>query len=258
MPDVPLTWLGHASFFIRVNGVSILTDPIFGTPPIVKRFVDVPSPLEHIKQVDYVLLSHDHRDHMDETTLRAIAQKFPNAKFIAGLRTEDVLNDWKTPTNSVQTAGWFQKFELGDDRIKIFFVPVRHWSRRGLLDTNWRLWGGYVIQTDATTIYFGGDSAYHPEYPTIASRCGPFDVVLLPIGAYEPRWFMEPNHNNPSDAVKAFVDSGARYLVPMHYGTFDLSDEPPSQPLRLLLEEAEKAGVKDRVWPLAINESIEF
>jgi len=254
--DDGILWLGHASFFIRVNGVSILTDPIFGTPPIVKRFVDVPSPLENIKQVDYVLLSHDHRDHMDETTLRAIAQKFPNAKFIAGLRTEDVLNDWKTPTNSVQTAGWFQKFELGDDRIKIFFVPVRHWSRRGLLDTNWRLWGGYVIQTDATTIYFGGDSAYGRHYRETAELFPKIDYFLIGIGAYEPRWFMNPIHNNPADAVRAFVDSGASFLIPMHYGTFDLSDEPPSQPLRLLMEEAEKNGIAGKVKALAINESL--
>ena len=253
-----ILWLGHASFYIRVNGVGILIDPIFGTPPVVKRFVEVPSPLEQIPKVDYVLLSHDHRDHMDETTLREIAQKFPNARFLAGLRSEDVLTKWSTPTNAVGTAGWFQEFALADDRLKIYFLPVRHWSRRGLFDTNWRLWGGYIIQTDAATIYFGGDSGYGRHYRETAELFPKIDYFLIGIGAYEPRWFMEPNHNNPSDAVKAFVDSGARYLVPMHYGTFDLSDEPPSQPFRLLLEEAEKAGVKDRVLPLTINESIEF
>ena len=253
-----ILWLGHASFYIRMNGVGIVTDPVFGKPPIISRFVEVPSPLEHIKQVDYVLLSHDHRDHMDETTLRAIAEKFPNARFLAGLRSEDVLAKWSTPTNAVGTAGWFQEFSLNDERVKIYFLPVRHWSRRGLFDTNWRLWGGYVIQSDRATIYFGGDSGYGRHYQETRELFPNIDYFLIGIGAYEPRWFMEPNHNNPSDVVKAFIDSGARYLVPMHYGTFDLSDEPPGEPLRLLLEEAETAGVKDRVRALAINESLPF
>jgi L-ascorbate metabolism protein UlaG (beta-lactamase superfamily) len=251
-----ILWLGHASFFIRVNGVSLLTDPIFGKPPVVTRLVEVPSPLEHIQHVDYVLLSHDHRDHMDETTLRAIAEKFPNAKFLAGLRSEDVLNDWKTPANPVQTGGWFQEFALADDRLKVFFLPVRHWSRRGLFDTNWRLWGGYVIQTDRATIYFGGDSGYGRHYRETAELFPKIDYFLVGIGAYEPRWFMEPSHNNPSDAVKAFIDIKARVLVPMHYGTFDLTDEPPSQPLRYLMGEAQKKGVAEKVTPLAINEAL--
>jgi len=195
---------------------------------------------------------------MDETTLRDVAKKFPSARFLAGLRSEDVLTKWSTPTNAVGTAGWFQEFALADDRLQIYFLPVRHWSRRGLFDTNWRLWGGYVIKTDAATIYFGGDSGYGSHYRETAELFPKIDYFLIGIGAYEPRWFMEPNHNNPSDVVKAFVDSGARYLVPMHYGTFDLSDEPPSQPLRLLLEQAEAAGISDQVKPVAINGSLAF
>jgi len=251
-----IMWLGHASFYIRLNGIGILTDPIFGKPPLVTRFVDVPSQLELIRHVDYVLLSHDHRDHMDETSLRAIAQKFPRAKFFAGLRSEDVLNDWKTPDNGVQTAGWFQEYDLGRPEIRIFFLPVRHWSRRGLFDTNWRLWGAFVIQSGDTTIYFGGDSGYGRHYRETGEMFPQIDYLLLGIGAYEPRWFMEPNHNNPSEVIKAFNDSGAKFLVPMHYGTFDLSDEPPGEPLRLLLEEGEKLGIKDRIKPLSINEGL--
>ena len=251
--DDGMIWLGHASFYIRLNGVSILTDPVFGDPTFIRRLVAVGSPLEHIRQVDYVLLSHDHRDHMDEPTLRSIAQKFPNAKFLAGLRTEDVLTKWKTPTNPVGTAGWFQEFALQDERVRIYFLPVRHWSRRALFDTNWRLWGGYVIESQAATVYFGGDSGYGRHYRETGELFPEIDYFLIGIGAYEPRWFMEANHNNPSDVVKAFVDSGAKYLVPMHYGTFDLSDEPPSQPLKLLMDEAAKTGITDRIKPLAIN-----
>lgn len=252
-----ILWLGHASFFIRLDGVSILTDPVFGTPSFVKRYVDVPSQLEKMRKVDYVLLSHDHRDHMDEESLRKIAEKFPDAVFLAGLRSEDVLGEWKTPTNDIGMAGWFQKFAT-DGPVSFYFLPVRHWSRRGLFDTNQRLWGGYVIQGKQATIYFGGDSGYGRHYKETGELFPNIDYFLIGIGAYEPRWFMEPNHNSPSDVIKAFKDSGARTLVPMHYGTFDLSDEPPSAPLKRLLAEAESAGIRDRIKALTINEDLQI
>jgi L-ascorbate metabolism protein UlaG (beta-lactamase superfamily) len=252
-----ILWLGHASFYIRLNGVGILTDPIFDTPTFVRRFVEVPAQLDRIRKVDHILLSHDHRDHTDEPSLRRIAEKFPYAQFIGGLRMEDLLKDWKTMSNSVQTAGWFQKYDTGES-VTFYFVPVRHWARRGLADTNHRLWGSYVIETDTVKIYFGGDSGYGRHYREIGEVFPNIDYFLIGIGAYEPRWFMEANHNDPSDAIKAFRDIGAKTLVPMHYGTFDLSDEPPGQPLKLLMQQAEAAGVRDRVKAVAINEAVEF
>ncbi|MEO7672591.1 MAG: MBL fold metallo-hydrolase [Pyrinomonadaceae bacterium] len=253
-----ILWLGHASFFIRLDGKGILIDPIFGTPPLVTRFIEVPSPLEKIRRVDYVLLSHDHRDHMDETTLRQIAEKFPDAIFLAGLGSEDVLTKWKTATNEVRTAGWYQQFDTGKENLRVFFVPVRHWSRRGLFDTNKRLWGGFVIQSSKAAIYFGGDSGYGRHYREVGELFPQVDYFLIGIGAYEPRWFMEPVHNSPGDALKAFFDSGAKKLIPMHYGTFDLSDEPPNTPLKALKAEAEKLGLSDRITTLTINESLEI
>ncbi len=253
-----ILWLGHASFFIRLNGKSILLDPIFGKPPFVKTFVDVPSPLEKIKRVDYVLLSHDHRDHCDEETIKQIAQNFPDAKFYAGLRMEELLKDWITATNEVQTAGWFQQFKLPDENLKIYFLPVRHWCRRGLFDTNERLWGGYVILGAGKTIYFSGDSGYGSHYKETAELFPQIDYFLIGIGAYKPRWFMEPNHNSPEDALEAFVGAKAKTLIPMHFGRFDLSDEPPSEPLRLLKEKSLEMNVSDKVKPLNINESLFF
>ncbi len=254
-----ILWLGHASFYIRLNGVGILTDPVFDTPSFFSRFVPVPSPLPLLSDVQFVLLSHDHRDHMDEATLRQIAEKFPNAAFLAGLRSEDVLAEWN-PKNPVLTAGWFQEFEtskgLPGRNIKFYFHPVRHWSQRFLLDTNHRLWGGFVVETDKATIYFGGDSGYGRHYRELAELHPKIDYFLLGIGSYEPRWFMEPNHNNPSDALKAFQDSKATTLIPMHYGTFDLSDEPPGAPLRDLLQSAGSSGLRERIRPLEINESL--
>ena len=253
-----ILWLGHASFLIRLNGVSILLDPIFGKPPLVTEYVSVPSPLDKIRKVDYVLLSHDHRDHTDAGTLEQVAQKFPNAVFLGGLGMEDIFNDWTTETNGVKTAGWFQQFDIPDDNVKVFLLPVRHWSRRGLFDKNKRLWGGYVIQSESATIYFGGDSGYGRHYKEAGELFPNIDYFLIAIGAYEPRWFMEENHTSPGDVLKAFQDSGAKTLVPMHFGRFDLSDKPPSEPVRALMEEAEKQGLRDKIKLLMINESLEM
>jgi L-ascorbate metabolism protein UlaG (beta-lactamase superfamily) len=253
-----ILWLGHASVYIRLGGKTILIDPVFGEPSFVTRFVPVPNPLEKIKTVDYVLVTHDHRDHCDETTLKSVAEKFPNAKFLGGLEMQDLYDSWKTASNAVKNAGWYERFDLGEEDLKITFVPVRHWSRRGLTDTNKRLWGGYVIEGAGRKIYHGGDSGYGSHYRELAETFPGIDYFVVGIGAYEPRWFMQANHNNPADAAQAFVDAGAKYLVPMHYGTFDLSDEPPSQPLQLLKEEAGRRNLSERLKPLAINEALYF
>lgn len=252
-----LIWLGHATFLIRLDGTAIITDPVFGSLPLVDRYVEVRSPLEKIRKIDYVLLSHDHRDHADEASVRSIMERFPNAIILAGIGSEELLNSWASGTGRNNTAGWFQRFETTGP-VEIHFVPVRHWARRGIFDTNRRLWGGFVIKGRNTSIYFGGDSGYGRHYQETGELFPLIDVALIGIGAYEPRWFMEPNHNSPADVIKAFRDLGARTLVPMHYGTFDLSDEPPSQPLQFLRSEAEAAGKSNKVRALAINEAIEF
>jgi L-ascorbate metabolism protein UlaG (beta-lactamase superfamily) len=251
-----ILWLGHASFFIRLAGKSLLLDPVFGKPPFVKTFVDVPSPIDKIKRVDYVLISHDHRDHLDEESIKQIAQKFPEAKFFGGLKIDELLKDWIP--NEAQSAGWFQQFKMPDDALKIYFLPVRHWCRRGLFDTNERLWGGYIIQTDKTTIYFSGDSGYGNHFKEVAELFPKIDYFLIGIGAFKPRWFMEPNHNSPEEALQAFTDASGKYLIPMHFGRFDLSDEPPSEPLRLLKEKASEMNVSNKIKPLNINESLYF
>lgn len=251
-----ILWFGHASFFVRLGGKSILLDPIFGKPPLVRTFVDVPSPLEKIKQVDYVLISHDHRDHADEESIKQIARKFPAAKFYGGLRMDELLKDWMP--NDVQTAGWFQQFDLPDETVKIYFLPARHWSRRGLFDTNERLWGSFIIQGANKTIYFSGDSGYAAHFREAGEIFPDIDYFLIGIGAYQPRWFMEPNHNSPADAAQAFVDAKAKILIPMHFGRFDLSDEPPGEPLRLLQEKAREMNLSDKIKVLNINESLVF
>ncbi len=251
-------WLGHATVFVRLNGVDILIDPVFGKPSLVKTFTSFPSPLDKIKRVDYVLISHDHRDHCDENSIKQTAEKFPEAEILGGLGMEDLFNEWKTPTNKIQTAGWYQQFALPDERLKITFLPARHWARRGLFDMNKRLWGAFALEGAGKTVYFGGDSGYGSHYKELAEVFPKIDYFVVGIGAYSPRWFMKPNHNSPEDAFQAFVDSKAHTLIPMHYGTFDLSDEPPNEPLRLLKEAAEKSGAIDKIKVLSIGGSLDF
>jgi len=251
-------WLGHATVFIRLAGANILLDPIFGKPPLVKTFTNFPSPLDKIKKLDYILISHDHRDHCDENSIKQTAEKFPDARILGGLGMEDLFNEWKTPTNEIQTAGWYQQFSTPENGVKITFLPVRHWARRGLFDMNKRLWGAFLVEGAGKIIYFGGDSGYGSHYKELAEVFPNIDYFVVGIGAYSPRWFMKPNHNSPEDAFQAFVDSKARTLIPMHYGTFDLSDEPPNEPLRLLKEAAEKADATDKLKVLPIGGSLDF
>ncbi|MDQ3711722.1 MAG: MBL fold metallo-hydrolase [Acidobacteriota bacterium] len=253
-----ILWLGHAAFFIRLNGVNILLDPIFGEPSFINRLVSAPSPIDKLQTVDFILISHDHRDHCDEETIKQLTTRFPDAKILAGLRMDELLNDWKSPETEIQTAGWYQRFSLPTERVKIFFTPVRHWSRRGLFDTNERLWGGFVIQGAEKTIYFSGDSGYGSHYKELADVLPKIDYFLIGIGAYQPIWFMKANHNSPQEAFQGFVDSKADVLIPMHFGRFDLSDEPPSEPLRLLKEKAAEANLSNKIKNLQINESVNF
>jgi L-ascorbate metabolism protein UlaG (beta-lactamase superfamily) len=253
-----ILWLGHASVLIRVENKTILIDPVFGDPSFIERYFPLPSPLDKIKRVDYILTTHDHRDHLDEPTIKALAGKFPEAKFLAGLGSEELLTEWTGGAQRVRTAGWYQRFEIGGEKLKITFVPVRHWSRRGLFDTNERLWGGYVIEAGGTTFYHGGDSGYGDHYKETAAAFPEIDYFIIGIGSYAPRWFMEPNHNNPEDAWQSFRDSKAKYLVPMHYATFDMTDEPPSEPLGRLKQTAEKSGATDKIKTLQIYEHIEI
>jgi L-ascorbate metabolism protein UlaG (beta-lactamase superfamily) len=252
-----ILWLGHASFYVRLGGRSILIDPVFGKPPFITEYVALGSPLDELPSVDVVLISHDHRDHMDENTIKSIAAKFPDAVFLAGLGSDEILSEWIGSQKRTVTAGWFEQFAAGGG-VRFYFVPVRHWSRRGLFDTNRRLWGGFVIQHGDRTIYFGGDSGYGRHYRELAEIFPKLDYFLIGIGAFEPRWIMEPNHNSPSDAVKAFTDSNAAAVVPMHYGRFDLSDEPPGMPLKIFLDEAKRAGIEDKVRVLPIYGSIDL
>jgi L-ascorbate metabolism protein UlaG (beta-lactamase superfamily) len=230
--DDAIVFLGHSTFFIRLAGKQILIDPIFGKLPLQKRFTEFPIAVEKMVNIDYILVSHAHYDHCDKDSLKILQAQNPKAKFLTGLKMESLLKKW-VKNNEIQEAGWYQKYNL-DDTVEICFLPSRHWSNRGLSDKNERLWGAFILKSATKTIYFGGDSGYGSHFKEVGELFPNIDVALIGSGAYSPRWFMSANHQDPEHAVQAFNDTKAKMMIPFHYGTFDLSDEPLSEPENIL------------------------
>ena len=251
-PGVPsVTWIGHATFLIQLGGKSLLTDPILSDRIFtLKRNVPPGLSYEALPRIDAVLLTHNHRDHMDAPTLKRLG---PDVTYFVPRG----LGDWFRGEGflSVREMDWWQKADLAP--LSIHFVPSQHWSRRGARDTNQSLWGGYVVEDSHQRIYHSGDTAYFEGFKEIAQRCGAPTAALLPIGAYEPRWFMKTQHMNPEDAVQAFLDLQARRFVAMHWGTFKLTDEALDEPPRFLRQVwADRKLPEDRLFIPAIGETL--
>ncbi|HEY6002722.1 MAG TPA: MBL fold metallo-hydrolase [Anaeromyxobacter sp.] len=244
-----VTWLGHATFLVQLDGISLLTDPAL-LPSItggIARNVPPGVPIEKLPRIDAVLVSHSHYDHLDLPTIEKVG-----APVIAGLGLERFFRDRHVFATEL---GWWSEARVGP--VKITFVPSQHWSRRGLFDTNRTLWGGFVIQGSRATLYHSGDTAYFEGFKQIGARFPQLDAALLPIGAYDPAWFMSTMHLDPEQALQAFVDLGATTFVAMHWGTFKLADEPLDEPpVRLEAERVRRGLPKERVRVLAVGESI--
>ncbi len=250
-----LVWLGHASFFLRMAGITMLIDPVLFNVSFIKRHSELPIPPESLVNIDYILLSHDHRDHCDEKSLKLLVKQNPNAIFLSGLKMDQVILELVKKTMNVQTAGWYQKYDT-PSAISITYVPSRHWGRRYLNDTNVRLWGGFVIEGAGKVIYFGGDSGYGRHFEQIGKAFPGIDYSLIGVGAYKPEFFMGQSHLSPTDSIKALKDTGAKHMIPMHFGTFDLADEPLGDPLKVLQQLDEKS--RDHVLFPAVGEVIEL
>lgn len=253
-----IVWLGHASFFIRINGVSMLCDPVlFNVGALLNRQSAFPFDPNLLKNIDYILLSHDHRDHMDEKSLQFLHQNNPDAVFLCGLKMDAWLNKMlKKPV--VETAGWYQQFSRSKNKVNVYFLPARHWSRRGLYDTNQHLWGAFFIECEGKRIYFSGDTGYGSHLQEVDELFGPVDVCIIGVGAYKPEWFMNSNHISPQDAVKASNEMQAKHFIPMHYGTFDLSDEPLGEPYRLLHQLKAGGILKAELNALQVGRAFSF
>jgi L-ascorbate metabolism protein UlaG (beta-lactamase superfamily) len=247
-----LTWLGHASWLVQLDGVSFVVDPVLveAIGGFLQRNVPVGVPPDQLPPLSAALVTHAHYDHLDVPSLRKLG-----APVIAGTGVGKVLEPRRL---RCEELGWWERKGLGDGDITITFVPAQHWSRRGLFDTNATLWGGFVIEGSSARLYHTGDTAYFDGFAEIGRRFPDLDAALLPIGAYDPAWFMERQHMNPEQAVQAFRDLGARTFLAMHWGTFKLTDEPLDEPPRRLRAEWARLSLpEERLKVLAIGESID-
>lgn len=235
-----IVWLGHATFFIRINGKTIITDPIFYSMPMVKRLVGLPCAVSDLKGIDYILLSHGHRDHFDKKTVIALHENNPNIEALVPLELNEFFDDEGI---SCQQAGWYQKFETAEG-VEIYFMPAKHWNRRGILDFNKTLWGSFVIKANGKTIYFAGDTSYGEHFSEINKLFGSIDYCLMPVGAYKPDYIMKESHITPNEALVAFNDLKGKTFIPMHYATYDLADEPLGEPIRILQENSSVYNIK--------------
>jgi len=260
-PDgLRITWLGHATTLIQTSGWTALTDPHFGprASPLSfagpRRLIDLPLSLDALPPVDVVCLSHDHYDHLDHGTVTHLEERF-SPTFVAPLGCAQRLQDWGL--RSVIAFDWGEYEDLPPG-LRVHCTPAIHFSGRSLFDRDTTLWCSWWIETDGASMYFGGDTAYGAHFSALRERLGVPDVALLPIGAYEPRSIMRPVHVNPEEAVAAAQDLGSPPIVPIHWGTFDLADEPVQAPAQEVMRQAERRSMQDRIHLLSPGQSVEF
>jgi L-ascorbate metabolism protein UlaG (beta-lactamase superfamily) len=240
-----VTFIGHSSFFIQLGGKRLLIDPNFARWLfILKRQRRPGLRIKDLPPIDYVLVTHAHFDHLHRPSLRAIARatrrKGGKPSIVVPSDVADLVSD--LGYEDVIELDWWENLKSGS--LNITHTPARHWGARVLKDHH-RGFGGYVLRAGRESLYHAGDTAYFNGFREIGRRLTP-ELALLPIGAYNPPSFRNV-HASPSDAVQAFLDLGANWMIPMHYGTFRLSHEPFDEPLRLLAEESARHGVKERV-----------
>jgi N-acyl-phosphatidylethanolamine-hydrolysing phospholipase D len=250
-----ITWIGHATMLVRMDGVTFLTDPIFSerASPFSfagpKRLVPPGVPLDALPPIDFVTLSHDHYDHSDLDSIRALAAR--GARFVAGRNMGDLVRE---AGGEVVELDWWEETTVGP--VRVHCVPAQHFSGRSVTGGNRRLWAGWVVEGPTRRFYHAGDTGYFGGFREIGERFGPIDLAALPIGAYDPPEIMQFVHMNPEEAVRAAGDLQARHAVAMHWGTFDLTDERPDEPPTRFHAAAEAAGLDaDRAWVLAVGET---
>ena len=231
--EITITWVGHSTLLLQLGGMNVLTDPMwsrraspfsFAGP---RRWVAPGINFHDLPPIDVVLQSHNHYDHLDGPSVRALVRTYPDASWFVPLGLEAFVR--RRGATIVRELEWWQAADVGS--VRVTCVPAQHFSGRSLVDRGETLWCSWALATsNGSRVFFAGDTGYHPEFPLIGRRCGPFDVALLPIGAYEPRWFMRYLHMNPEEAVEAFRGLGANVMVPIHWGTFKLTDEAMDEP----------------------------
>jgi len=256
-----VTWIGHSTFLIQFGGLNIVTDPVWaGSMAFEKRLTQPGLTLEQLPPIDVVLLSHSHYDHLDMPSWRRLARKGSFRAFVpAGLGQTMQRKGFR----DTEELAWWESAEV--QGVEFHFVPAQHWTRRSLTDTNASHWGGWVIKRAESAgaegdrsgaIYFAGDSGYFRGFKLIGEKFR-IHTALMPIGAYEPEWFMTKQHVTPEEAVQAYVDVQAELFVPMHYGAFRLADDTPKEALdRLHAEWTKRSLPEDRLKTLLLGETL--
>lgn len=247
-----LTWIGHVTFLYQHRGLNVLTDPVFGerASPLSfagpKRYTPPALHVDQLPPIDLVLVSHNHYDHLDRDAVKRIAKRNDgHVRFLVPLRCAGWFH--REGIENVVELDWWDETTPMDARadVRAWFVPAQHFSGRGVNDRNATLWGGWVLEIGGFRLYFAGDTGYGKDFADIGSVFGGFDLSLIPIGAYEPQWFMNAVHVNPEDAVRIHRDVRSRQSIGMHWGTFILTDEPVDEPPHRLARAREDQGVPD-------------
>ena len=241
-----VTWIGHASVLLRLGGINVLTDPHFSerASPVSfagpKRYHPPGVALADLPQIDAVVISHNHYDHLDVDSVRQLHQRSGGTlHFFVPLG----LKPWfaELGIDSVTELDWWDHAEFRGVRFTL--TPAQHWSARSLFDRNRTLWGGWAISAPDLHFFFIGDTGYSPDFGEIGRRLGPFDLAAIPIGAYEPRWFMRAQHVDPAESLRIHRDLRARQSLGVHWGAFEMADEALDEPPRALAAARREAGI---------------
>ena len=242
--QVQITWIGHSTFLIQIEGINIITDPQFsdycGPNSLlrVERVVPLGVPFERLPPIHAVLISHNHYDHLDAPTVERLGNE-PTYFVPLGIAR------WfeKRKIKNVVELDWWQTFPFHG--LKVHSVPIQHFSNRTLFDRNETLWSGWMVETKSAKIFFAGDTGYSPVFKEIGDRFGPIQISIIPIGAYRPRWFMSPVHVDPPEAIKILKDTHSQIAIAGHWGTFKLSDEPLGEPPVYLRRALREDGIDE-------------
>ena len=259
------TWIGHSTVLVQAGGLNILTDPMWSerASPVQwagpRRVMPPAVALEALPPLDVVLLSHSHYDHFDKATVKRLARLHPDATWVVPLKLGAYVHEFGA--RAVVELDWWQGADVHG--MAIAATPARHFSARRFRDRNRTLWCGFALEIAGRRLYFAGDTAYHPEFAAIGERYGPFDLVMMPLGAYDPRWFMHIVHVNPEEAVQAYADVAAVHqgtlpplMLGIHWGTFRLTDEPMDEPPARTRAAWRGRGLSDdRLWIARFGET---
>jgi N-acyl-phosphatidylethanolamine-hydrolysing phospholipase D len=256
-----VTWVGHATLLVQMDHVTFLTDPIWSdtASPLrfagPRRFVPPGVAIEDLPRIDFVIVSHNHYDHLDLATLKLLAARDPETRFFVPLENAALLR--ASGIENVVELDWGESADVAG--VRVHCLPAQHWSKRGIGDDQQALWSSWAVVGAARRFFFAGDTGYFDGFERIALALGPFDLVALPIGAYEPIAMMKSSHLNPEEAVQAAIDLRAKRALAIHYGTFDLSDEPLDEPPRRFRAAAAAGELGgEAAWLMQIGEVRDF